>query len=291
VRTPMMEAAAEVAGLAGRAALEWFGRGVEVEEKRDGSPVTVADRTAEVTAREWIESRFPDDGILGEEMGLTRPDARRRWILDPIDGTKSFVRGVPLWGTLIAVTERASDAQDDDPKPQLDRRVVRAPIQTLHAGERVIAGAAYFPAIDELVVAEVGQGCWWNGKQCRVSEVVELPRATVLATDCRFPERHERRDAWSELARFAGIVRTWGDAYGYLLVATGRAEVMVDDVLSAWDAAPFVPILEEAGGVLTDWRGERTPFGGDAIATNAALADCVREILVSAEARARDASK
>ena len=88
MRTPLMEAAAEVAGLAGRAALEWFGRGVAVEEKRDGSPVTVADRTAEMTARAWIESRFPEDGILGEEMGLARPDARRRWILDPIDGTK-----------------------------------------------------------------------------------------------------------------------------------------------------------------------------------------------------------
>jgi fructose-1,6-bisphosphatase/inositol monophosphatase family enzyme len=103
--------------------------------------------------------------------------------------------------------------------------------QPLHAGERV--ARRRLPVLDEIVFAETGHGCWWNDRACRVSEVVELARATVLATDCRFPERHERRDAWGELARFAGVVRTWGDAYGYLLVATGRAEVMVDDVLSA----------------------------------------------------------
>jgi fructose-1,6-bisphosphatase/inositol monophosphatase family enzyme len=144
----------------------------------------------------------------------------------------------------------------------------------------VIAGAAFLPAIDEIVVAETGHGCWWNGNRCAVSTIAALEQATVLATDCRFPERRARRNAWDELARFSGVVRTWGDAYGYVLVATGRAEVMVDDVVSAWDAAPFVPILEEAGGVLTDWRGERTPFGGDTIATNAALSATVRDILV-----------
>jgi len=220
--------------------------------------VTAADRAAERAARDWIERRFPDDGILGEELGLARPDAARRWILDPIDGTKSFVRGVPLWGTLVAVAE----------------------------GHEVLAGAAFFPAVEELLVAARGGGCWWNGARAAVSEVSALGDATVLGTDAGFADRTARRDAWAALTREAALARTWGDAYGYLLVATGRAEVMVDDVVSAWDVAAILPIIEEAGGVLTDWTGARTAFGGDAIATNAALATAVRGRLVDGVARA-----
>ncbi len=248
----LMQAAAEVARAAGLVALTSHGRHLNVETKSDGSPVTIADRAAEQHARAWIEKHFPEDGILGEEFGLTRPEAKRRWILDPIDGTKSFVRGVPLWGTLIAIAE----------------------------GDDVLAGAAFFPAIDELVVAARSCGCWWNGRACEVSNIADLAAATVLATDDRFPERRARRDAWNMLAGRAAISRTWGDCYGYLLVATGRAEVMVDDIVSAWDAAAFMPILEEAGGVLTDWSGARTAFGGDVIATNALLATSVRELLI-----------
>jgi len=253
-----MAAAGEVARVAGLVALEHFGRELHVETKSDGSPVSEADRAAERAAREWIEHRFPIDGVLGEELGLVRPDAPRRWIVDPIDGTKSFVRGVPLWGTLVAVTE----------------------------GERVLAGAAYFAATGELVVAARGEGCWWNGRRCRVSDVGDLAQATVLATDDRFPERHARRDAWAQLAGAAAIARTWGDAYGYLLVATGRAEVMVDDIVTAWDAAPFEVIIPEAGGVLTDWTGAPSAFHGDLIVTNRALDRAVREILVDAVERA-----
>jgi len=248
----LMQAVAEVARVAGLVALESHGKHLNVEKKSDGSPVTIADRAAEQQARAWIEKHFPGDGVLGEEFGLTRPEAPRRWILDPIDGTRSYVRGVPLWGTLIAVAE----------------------------GETVLAGAAFFPAIDELVVAATACGCWWNGRACQVSSVGDLADATVLATDERFPDRRARRDAWTELARRAAIARTWGDCYGYLLVATGRAEVMVDDIVSAWDTAAIQPIIEEAGGILTDWTGKSTAFGGDVIATNAALAATVREILV-----------
>jgi histidinol phosphatase-like enzyme (inositol monophosphatase family) len=229
-----------------------FHRPLEVERKTDGSPVTIADREAEAAAREWIERHFPADGILGEELGLERPDAPRRWILDPIDGTRSFIRGVPLWGSLVAVTE----------------------------GHDVLAGAAFFPAVDELLVAARGCGCWWNGRSCQVSTVRDLANATVLATDDRFPDRRARRDAWDQLASRAAVARTWGDCYGYLLVATGRAEVMVDDIVSAWDAAAILPIIDEAGGVLTDWTGTPTAFGGDVIATNGVLATAVRDILV-----------
>lgn len=246
-----LEAAMEVARVAGHVALRHFRTALTVEAKADGSPVTIADRAAERAAREWLAARFPHDGILGEEMGLERGEAARRWVLDPIDGTKTFVRGVPLWGTLVALVE----------------------------GERVLAGAAYFPVVDEMLGAAPGRGCWWNGTRCAVSTVSSLARATVLTTDERFPREPARRDAWRRLAEAALVSRTWGDCYGYLLVATGRAEVMTDGVLAAWDAAPFLPIIEEAGGVLTDWSGTPTAFGGSAIATNRALAAVTREIL------------
>ena len=252
VSQELMQAASELARLAGDVAHEYFGRrGVEVEFKGDGSPVTIADRRAESVARDWIAQRFPRDGIVGEEMGTNRPDARRRWIIDPIDGTKAFVRGVPLWGTLVAVAE----------------------------GENVLAGAAYFPPTSELIAAAPEQGCWWNGSRAFVSDVDTLGDATVLTTDDRFPSNERRRAGWATLASRASVARTWGDCYGYLLVATGRAEVMLDDVVSPWDAAAFAPIMAEAGGALTDWRGVETPFGGDVIATNDALAAEVRQLL------------
>lgn len=248
----LMTAAGELARLVGDTALRHYRRRLDVETKGDGSPVTAADRAAETVARDWISSRFPRDGILGEEFGAERSDARRRWIVDPIDGTRSFVRGVPLWGTLIAVAE----------------------------GESVLAGAACFPAIDEIVVAAPGLGCWWNDSRCRVSGVNDLSDAAVMTTDDRFRSDKRRTEAWRALASRCSMARTWGDCYGYLLVATGRAEAMVDDIVLPWDAAALMPIITEAGGRFTDWKGVPTAFGGDVIATNERLADPVREILI-----------
>jgi histidinol-phosphatase len=129
------------------------------------------------------------------------------------------------------------------------------------------------------VNAAPGEGCWWNGARAHVSAVSALAQATVLVTDERFPERPTRAARWRQLTREAGVARTWGDCYGYLLVATGRAEVMVDDIVNPWDAAALYPVITEAGGVFTSWRGVRTAFGGDIIATNGALASVVREHL------------
>jgi len=246
--------AAELARITGTVALRHYRTNLAVETKADGSPVTVADRAAETAARAWVQSRFPQDGVLGEELGEERPGAPRRWIIDPIDGTKAFVRGTPLWGSLVALCE----------------------------GERVLAGAAYFPAVDELVAAAPGAGCWWNGSRCRVSSVAALADATVLTTDERFPENPERAAGFRALARAASVSRTWGDCFGYLLVATGRAEVMCDGTMSVWDAAALQPIIEEAGGVFTDWSGVPTAFGGSAVATNRLLADEVRTVLARA---------
>jgi histidinol-phosphatase len=278
----LLDAVTEVARLAGQVALTYFDRArrarLDVEFKDDGSPVTAADRAAESTAREWIERHFPADGILGEELGAVRPDASRRWIIDPIDGTKSFVRGVPLWGTLVAVT----------------------------AGESIFAGAIHCAAVGELVAASIGQGSWWNGSRCQVSDQSSLARATVLATEAvarpisgtaapiRRPSgasgRSSRRAqappdgdrmwrSWQRVAERAAVARTWGDAYGYLLVATGRAEVMVDAIMHPWDTAALAPVIGEAGGVFTDWNGVPTGFGGNSVATNAALAAEVRSLL------------
>ena len=148
-------------GSTGDIALRHYRTRLVVETKADGSPVTVADRAAEEAARDWVRRYFPDDGMLGEEFGEERAGARRRWVIDPIDGTKSFVRGTPLWGSLVALCE----------------------------GESVLAGAAYFPAVGELIAAAPGAGCWWNGSRCAVSSVARVDAATVLTTDERFRER------------------------------------------------------------------------------------------------------
>jgi len=249
-----LDAVTDLARITGDFAMSHYGRTLTVDVKHDGSPVTIADRGAEERARAWIEKRFPEDGILGEEFGDVRPDARRRWILDPIDGTKSFIRRVPLWGTLIAVTE----------------------------GETVLAGCAYFPAVAETVAAAAGEGCFWNGVRCNVSSTATIAESTIAITDDRFEGRPERATAWRHLASQASVSRTWGDCYGYLLLATGRADVMVDDVVAPWDSAALYPIVTEAGGSFTDWSGAVTAFGGDIIATNAVLASPVRDILVAA---------
>ncbi len=253
----LMAAVEQVARLAGDIALGYFGSRLVVESKADGSPVTIADRSAEQAARDWIEQRYPIDGILGEELGITRPDARRRWVLDPIDGTETFIRGVPLWGTLVGLCE----------------------------GDQLLAGAAYFPAVGEMLAAAPGAGCWWNGARCQVSSRATLREATVLTTDERFPNDPQQRAGWQRLAGRAAVSRSWGDCYGYLLVSTGRAEVMVDGILSPWDAAAIMPIIEEAGGLFTDWKGTRTAFGGSAVATNQGVAAESRLLLETGTTR------
>lgn len=249
-QSSLLNAVSELAEHAGRVALSHYTAGIKARAKADGSPVTAADLAAESAAHEWITSRFPSDGIVGEELGALRPDARRRWIVDPIDGTKSFMRGVPLWGTLVAVVE----------------------------GDTVLAGAAHFPALNELVSAALGEGCFHNGVRARVSAVSDLRSATLLTTSARFA-KDARQAAWNALERQVAVTRTWGDCYGYLLVATGRAEIMVDDITNDWDSAAVQPIITEAGGQFTNWCGRETAFGGDVIATNAALARDVRAAL------------
>jgi histidinol-phosphatase len=246
----LMDFGVEVAWRAGRATQAHYQTGIAAETKPDRSPVTAADRAAEQTARRLIEERFPDDSILGEEEGESRSGAERRWIIDPIDGTRAFVRGVPFYGVLIA----------------------------LEVAERAVLGVMHFPALAETVWAGRGLGCWWNGRRARVSAVDRLDDALVLTTDPNIRDPG-RAAGWDRLRAAAGTARTWGDCYGYALVATGRAEAMVDPILSIWDAAALVPIIEEAGGRYSAWDGPGTHRQDSAVATNAELADAVRHLL------------
>lgn len=247
----VLDFAVEVAWRAGRVTLAHFQTGIAAEAKPDATPVTMADREAELLARDLIEARFPQDGIVGEEFGETRTGERRRWIIDPIDGTRSFVRGVPLYGVLLALEDE---------------------------GESVL-GVLHFPALAETVYAARGVGCWWNGRRARVSDVARLEDAVILTTDVERLDARGQRAAWDELRSRANITRTWGDCYGHALVATGRAEAMLDPLLAPWDAAALHPVVQEAGGVFTDWNGRATHLGGHGVATNAALAEAVRGAL------------
>jgi histidinol phosphatase-like enzyme (inositol monophosphatase family) len=250
---PILEVALELARDAGRTTLSYFQSGLAAEWKTDRSPVTEADRAAERILRSGIADRFPGDGILGEEYGAERLEAPRRWILDPIDGTRSFLRGVPLFGVLVALEE----------------------------GDDVLLGILHFPALEETVWAARGLGCWWNGRRARVSPVDRVEDAAVLVTDGAWRPEAGPPGArgWEDLRSRAGLVRTWGDCYGHALVATGRAEAMLDPVAAVWDAAPLRPVIEEAGGVFTALDGRRTHRGGSALSTSAALAVEVRRIL------------
>ena len=250
-RQLLLEFALEVARRAGDRTLLYFQSDLEIESKSDASPVTVADREAEQVARELIEEKFPQDGILGEELGHTNADAERTWILDPIDGTLSFVHGVPLYGVLVA----------------------------LEQGNEAIVGVVHFPALGESVYAAAGEGCWWNGAPAGVSTVSTLAEALVLCTNAAEIQRRGHGPRWHELERRAGMVRTWGDCYGHALVATGRAEVMLDPILARWDAAALAPIVREAGGVYTDWSGSSDHRSPSGISTNRVLASEVRSLL------------
>ncbi len=251
----LLEFAVETAWRAGRVTMRYFQTGTPVDTKSDLSPVTAADRESEQLIREEIERRFPDHGIVGEEFGERRAGTGRRWIIDPIDGTKSFIRGVPLYGVMLALEEN----------------------------DEATLGVLHFPALAETVWAARGHGCWFNGKRARVSEVATLNDALVCTTDAEFLELKGQAAAWNRVRTAAKLTRTWGDCYGYALVATGRAEAMLDPELAIWDAAALKPVVEEAGGVFTDWHGSRTHLGGSAVATNAALAGEFRALLAGAQ--------
>ena len=249
--------ALQAAREAGQITLEYFRRDdLDVQRKDDDSPVTVADCRAEEHLRKRIAGAFAGDAIVGEEMADQSGTSPFRWILDPIDGTKSFIHGVPLYGTLVGVE---------------------------HEGEPLI-GVIRIPALDECVYAARGQGAWYVEGQkpprpAKVSQQAALSQGLFLTSEVGTFEEIGRRDVYDRLQKAARLSRCWGDCYGYLMVATGRAELMVDPVVEVWDLAPLLPILEEAGGSFTDWQGRRTIHSGQAIATNGRILEEVLAIV------------
>ncbi len=245
--------ATSLAYRAGRITLGYFNTGSRPDFKADDTPVTAADRAAEEFIRGEIEKAYPGHAIIGEEFGESFPSLSGRgvrgegeepirWIIDPIDGTKSFMRGVPLYAVLIGL--------------EIDG-VVRV-------------GAAYFPALDEMLCAADGLGAWWNSRRAHVSEVDSMKQACVCYTTYH---NFEKRDlsVWKRLSDAAYMMRGWSDAYAYLAVATGRAEVALDPFMKVWDCGPFPVIFREAGGYFGSWSGEEGHTHGEALACNAAL--------------------
>jgi len=213
-----------------------------VEFKADESPVTAADKGAEKLLRSLIAKKFPAHGIIGEELGNDRADAEFVWVLDPIDGTKSFITGVPLFGTLIAL---------------------------MHNGQPVL-GAIHQPILRQLMIGD-GLAATLNGKAVRVRPTARIEDATFLTSDPLNPAKYQNGAAYEALTRRMRLVRTWGDCYGYLLLAAGWADVMCDPIMNPWDIQALIPIIRGAGGVITDWQGHDPVKAESIVAANVTL--------------------
>lgn len=248
--------ALDVARAAGRLTLARFGGMQRFELKPDQSPVTAADREAEEFLRGRLADVCPRDGVIGEEYGVTDGDSGRTWTLDPIDGTRAYARGVPLYGVLIGLLD----------------------------GDDAALGIVHLPALHETVAAARGLGCEWHrpgapSVPARVSAIQPLAQALVLSTDFARLDPDDPGRPYARLTEAAGLVRTWGDCWGHVLVATGRAEAMIDARMSPWDSVPLQPIVEEAGGRFTTLAGAAVPDGGSAVSTNGLVHDAILALL------------
>jgi histidinol-phosphatase len=262
--------AAAVAAIAakagGRAALPYFRRAdLKVEWKADESPVTVADRAAEQAIKAVVAAAFPADGWLGEETGTSGGTSGRRWIVDPIDGTRNFVRGVPLWATLVA-------CEEDTPQ-----------------GSRIIAAAAGIPALDEWYDAVLGGGARCNGAAIHVAPTATLSEALWCFETPGWFRKQGLGRVFDALAERTALQRGLGDAYGHLLVASGRAEVVVEPHLAVWDVAATSLIVSESGGRFSDLAGTPSLRSGDAVVTNGALHQPVLDLIAAYRERAGEA--
>ncbi len=212
-----------------------------VEFKADDSPVTIADREGEAVMRELIHDTYPEHGIIGEEFGADRADAEFVWTLDPVDGTLSFARNCPLFGTLIGLLYR----------------------------NKPILGAIHLPVLQKLCIGD-SAGTFINGQQTRVGATGQLADATLLTTDLDDTRRHSPA-SFEALTAQSRLVRTWGDCYGYYQVAAGHADIMLDPYLETWDVTPLIPIIRGAGGAITTWDGAEPTGGSTCLAASKPL--------------------
>jgi len=227
----------------GKNALDWFEKGTQVEWKADESPVTIADKQTEHTLREAIRREFPGDGLLGEEYGNEGGNSGYRWIIDPIDGTRSFTRGVPLWATLVGLEYQG----------------------------QLIAGIAQAPALRKTWRAFRGEGAFVNDHPIRVSEIHDIALGQVYYSGLKWFRKAGAEEGFIRLSHQCPQLRGFGDFYGFVLVAQGSGEAMVEYGVKAWDIAALFPIVEEAGGKMSDWNGEYHLDHSDVLATNGLL--------------------
>jgi myo-inositol-1(or 4)-monophosphatase len=238
---------------AGRIIRGYYGTELEIISKPDLSPVTKADREVETMMRDAIEKRFPDHSILGEEFGETTRPSAYRWIIDPIDGTQTFILRTPLFGTLLALE------RDGEP----------------------ILGSIYLPIQDQLLIGSAETGTFLEGRRCSVSKTPDLKSAKLLITDPAALAGVERDEGFVKLCRSVKLVRGFGDCYGYFLVASGAADIMIDLIMNYHDVAPMPPLIKGAGGRLTALSGAPDPRAGNCVATNGLLHDRVIALLDS----------
>ena len=241
-----LKTAEEAARIGGEICRHYFGREIDVQTKANDTPVTIADKEAEAAMRRHLASAFSDHQILGEEGGLSgNSESPYKWVMDPIDGTISFIHTIPLYTVLIAL---------------------------LHNDEPLL-GIIYNPQTEEIVSAGIGLGCHYNGQPCSVSGTRELSKARLYLTDPSF-FLNSHADRAADLIRSVKFSRTWADGHGYLMLATGRADIMLDPTMDIWDIACLMPIVREAGGEFTDMQGSPT-LGTSAVATNGLLHEAV----------------
>lgn len=243
-----LEFAMDACQKAGKITLEHFQKDFQIDYKSDKSPVTIADRSSETMIREMIQKQFPDHAIVGEEFGETSSISPYKWYIDPIDGTLAYVHGVPIYGVMLG----------------------------LEINGEYAVGVVNLPALNEIAGAARGEGCYWNGQRASVRKNRPLNESLFCHSGVEYYRQHGRWEAYQRLEAATALQRTWGDCYGHILVATGRADLCVDPTLHSWDAAPLIPILLEAGGLFTDWKGEVTAHHEEGISTNV---DLLPEIL------------
>jgi histidinol-phosphatase len=252
-----LEVAIAAAKAGGEVALRYFRTQLTVDYKGDRSPVTQADRECELRIVEVLRGSFPDYGVVGEEFGereASSAGASAKWIIDPIDGTKNFIRGIPYFATLIGLEE----------------------------GGEVTAGVIYAPAIDDLLYAERGAGAFDRNGRLQVSSISALRQGMVVFGGLDIFRRVGRWDGFERLVRASGRQRGFGDYFGHTFVARGQAEAMVEVDLKPWDLAAIKIIIEEAGGRFTDFNGVATIYGGNAIASNGLVHDEILRLLHAA---------
>ena len=233
-----------------RIILQYYRREIFISTKSDDSPVTIADKMAEEKMRELIIKQFPDHGILGEEFGSYKPDAEYQWILDPIDGTRSFICGTPLFGTLIALLQ--------DGKP--------------------ILGVMNFPVLGQFFLGDNSQTLL-NNKVVQMRRIRHLNEAVLLTTDIQNISKYPDITRFQNLMEQVQLFRTWGDCFGYSLLAAGFADIMVDPVMSAWDIMALIPIIKGACGEITDYQGKDPLKGSSIVAASPVLHQQIIKIL------------